>query len=82
MQELYPTTGRDNQAVLQSGSTQFREFLQEKKEIPKRINSIALGSLNHTETQCASISSLGSVAEQEVLPGHNKELCGVFAELC
>ena len=52
--------------------TELRELLQEKQQVSKWIKSIALGRLNHTEIQCTGISTFGSVAEQEILPGHDK----------
>lgn len=61
--------------------TQFRQLLQEKQQISKWIKPITLGCLNHTETQCTGISTLGSVAEQEILPGHNKGFYSAFCNI-
>jgi len=58
------------QLVLGRIFAQFGQLLKQEQQVTKGIQTIALGCLDHAETQGTGIGTLCGVAEQEIPARH------------
>ena len=70
-----------NQLFLGRIFAQFGQLLQQEQQVTKGIQAIALGCLDHTETQSAGIGTLCGVAEQKILARHDERFHRAFGKI-